>query len=95
MKTALSDIDEDLQRNIRGQLFLDLFINTETGRVDDVVFYFFRKSGLVYIPISVFRQLELSIKETCRFTITEEGKELITLIFGIALNFRDKCKLNL
>lgn len=76
MKTALSDIDEDLQRNIRGQLFLDLFINTETGRVDDIVFYFFRKSGLVYIPISVFRQLELSIKETCRFTITEEGKRV-------------------
>ena len=55
---------------------INLFINTETGKVDDVRFSFFRLSYYMYIPISKFREIELKIKEKLQFKVTDYGKEL-------------------
>ncbi len=56
--------------------FISFYIDSETGKVDDVRFSFHRTSGYVNIPISVFREIELKIKERLTFVVTEEGKKI-------------------
>ena len=45
------------------RLCLVCSINSDTGRIDEVVFEFFKTTGYVGIPISVFRQIELGLKK--------------------------------
>ena len=56
--------------------FINFYIDSETGKVDDVRFSFHRTSGYVNIPISVFREIELKIKDLLTFVVTEEGKKI-------------------
>ena len=59
----------------KGIGFVELFINPETGKVDDVRFSFFRLSYYMYIPVSKFREIELKIKERLQFEVTDYGKQ--------------------
>ena len=59
-----------------GECTIELYINPETGKVDDVRFSFFRLSYYMYIPVSKFREIELKIKEKLQFKVTDYGKEL-------------------
>ena len=75
MRNALSGIDEvTLERG--GTLYVNFFVNTETGDVDDVRFTFDRDSCFVYLPISFFRQLELAFKENCQYVLTDFAESL-------------------
>lgn len=76
MRYAFSEAELSVLRESDYDLYVDMFINTETGKVDEVEFSFSKDSGFVFIPISVYRNIELQIKEKCRFGITEEGKML-------------------
>lgn len=70
---------EDEKINIKNNKktsIINLFINTETGKVDDVRFSFDNTSYYIYIPVSTFRKIELQIKDKLSFTVTEEGKKL-------------------
>ena len=70
--------DEEIEniKNIGRICIINFYIDSETGKVDDVRFSFDRISGYVNIPISVFREIELKIKDRLTFVVTEEGKKI-------------------
>ena len=79
IKTILRNAFSALDRNTwskSGTLYLNFFINTDTGKVDDVRFYFDCDSSYVYLPVSFFRQLELAFKENIQYVLTDAGKNL-------------------
>ena len=56
--------------------FIIMHINSTTGYIDDVYFEFDNTEPYATIPVSVYRNIELEIKEKVRFTLTNEGKKL-------------------
>ena len=58
------------------ELYIDMYINTETGKIDDVCFSFLNNKPYAYIPVSVYRNIELAIKENIQFVLTDEGRKL-------------------
>ena len=58
------------------ELYIDMYINTETGKIDDVCFSFLNNEPYAYIPVSVYRNIELAIKENIQFVLTDEGRKL-------------------
>ena len=58
------------------EIFITMFINTDTGKVDEVNFEFVTVGGYATIPVSVYRKIELKIKKNIWFTLTEEGRKL-------------------
>lgn len=71
----------------KGIGFVELFINPETGKVDDVRFSFFRLSYYMYIPVSKFREIELKIKERLQFEVTDYGKQFNYIYYWNDYNF--------
>ena len=55
---------------------LTMYINTDTGKIDDVCFRFLNNEPYAYIPVSVYRNIELAIKENIQFVLTDEGRKL-------------------
>ena len=58
------------------ELYMDMYINTETGKIDDVCFSFLNNKPYAYIPVSVYRNIELAIKENVQEVLTDEGRKL-------------------
>lgn len=58
------------------RLFTIMSLNSETGKVEEVYFSFKYYQPYARIPVSVFRKMELELKEKVRFQPTEEGKKL-------------------
>ena len=68
--------DSEKQR-IKGCDFnIIMYINSSTGRVDEVSFEFHRSDPFATIPVSVYRKIETEIKKDLWFTLTTEGKML-------------------
>ena len=61
-------------------------LNSETGKLEEVYFSFYHRDPYAKIPVSVFRKMELELKEKVRFQPTEEGKKLDYIYY--APNFR-------
>lgn len=76
MRNAFSDVEINLLRKSGRVIYLEYFINTVTGKIDEIKFFFFKESGFINIPVAVFRNIELQIKANCQFVITVEGKGL-------------------
>ena len=51
-------------------------LNSETGKLEEVYFSFKYYQPYAKIPVSVFRKMELELKEKVRFRPTDEGKKL-------------------
>ena len=68
--------------------FVLLYINSETGIVDEVSFSFSARSPFAYAPVSVYRRMELDIKNKVRFTVTEEGKKLNYIFYWDYYKFK-------
>lgn len=67
------------QRNIvKGEvLFISMYISPETGKVMEVSFNFTCKGDpFATIPVSVYRKIEIDLKNCIWFTPTSEGKKL-------------------
>ena len=78
-KTIVRNAFSALDRNTwskSGTLYVNFFVNADTGKVDDVRFYFDRDSSYVYLPVSFFRQLELALKENIQYVLMDAGKKL-------------------
>ena len=74
-------------RTLRGyMLFAIMSLNSETGKLEEVYFSFKYYQPYAKIPVSVFRKMELELKEKVRFQPTEEGKKLDYIYY--APNFR-------
>ena len=73
--------DSEKQR-IKGYDFnIKMYINSSTGRVDEVSFEFHRSGPFATIPVSVYRKIETEIKKDLWFTLTTEGKMLSYIFY--------------
>ena len=67
---------EEQKLELKGQtLDISLYIHPDTGKVIDVSFSFSNRENFATIPISVYRKIELELKENIRFVPTEHGKQ--------------------
>ena len=71
---------EQAARTKGNSLGVSIYINPETGKIDEVNFTFIRYSPFATIPVSVYRQIEVELKEKLHFNISEEGR-LLNFIF--------------
>lgn len=76
LKECFSESEKNILQNSEYDFHINMYINPETGKVDDVRFSFDNTSYYIYIPVSTFRKIELQIKDKLSFTVTEEGKKL-------------------
>ena len=60
-----------------------LFMNPDTGVVDDVQFVFGITSGFATIPVTTYRRIELELKNRLRFVPTAEGRRRLFLTLAI------------
>lgn len=67
---------EEKQRVEGHKLGLGLYINPITGKVDEVLFEFATFTPYSTIPVSVYRKIEMDIKNNISYTLTPEGKLL-------------------
>ena len=68
--------DAQKQTVTNEELAIIMYINTETGKIDDVYFRFLSDRPYAYIPVSVYRNIEVAIKENIQEVLTDEGKKL-------------------
>lgn len=67
------------QRNaVKGEvLLISMYISPDTGKVTEVKFNFTCKGDpFATIPVSIYRQIEIDLKNNIWFTPTEDGKKL-------------------
>ena len=76
IQNAFSESEKNILKLTPYEIYVDLYFNTETGKVDEVKFSFYKNSAFVFVPVSVYRNMEVQIKRACQFIITEEGKRL-------------------
>ena len=68
--------DEQL-KNIGDEYFMiELYINSSSGRVDGVLFNFFKDEYFTKIPISYYRKIELELKKKLKYKLTKAGKRM-------------------
>ena len=73
---------QEQKETIAGQeLFIIMYLNTETGKVDDVRFHFHNDEPYTYIPVSVYRSIEVALKDKIQFALTNEGRKLNFIYF--------------
>ncbi|MDR0565976.1 MAG: DUF5043 domain-containing protein [Prevotellaceae bacterium] len=60
-----------------GHLFgVKMIIDSNTGRVSEVIFEFPKETRFQQIPLSTFRTIEVNLKSRIWFTLTAEGRKL-------------------
>ena len=74
----LNDSFSNEQRGFINGDRLDIVVNvsSNTGEITDVYFSFSAKSKYTVIPVSVFRNMEMRLKNEVVFELTEEGRSL-------------------
>jgi hypothetical protein len=65
---------------------ISMYINSTTGKVEEVLFEFTTIGAYATIPVSVYRQIEVNLKKQVWFTPTQSGRRLtyILLWWGAA-----------
>lgn len=76
-----------LKRNYKqtvlgSKLGIGIYIDSATGKVIGVDYRFLETSPLAEVPISVFREIELRMKDEIHFTLTDTGRKYNYLYFG-------------
>ena len=72
------------RQRIRGErLTVIMYVDSQTGRVDDVRFVFDRIFGFATIPVSVYRRIELELRDRIQFSPTAEGRRRNFLTISI------------
>lgn len=65
------------KQRVKGHDFnIIMYINSATGKVDEVSFEFANFEPYATIPVSVYRKIEIDLKNSISFTPTAEGKKL-------------------
>lgn len=71
------------KQRVKGSNFtIIMYINPDSGKVSEVKFDFVSFRPYVTIPVSVFRKIELELKNNIWFTTTDEGKKRNYIICG-------------
>lgn len=63
------------------QFQIGMYINPDTGKVDEVDFTFANFGPYATIPISVYRKIEMDIKQNIWFVPTDEGRKLNYILY--------------
>ena len=63
------------------KLGIAIYINSTTGRISDVRFVFLERGPFSKIPLSVFREIEVKLKDEIYFTLTETGRNVNYVFF--------------
>jgi uncharacterized protein YxeA len=71
---------EEKQRTRGEELDICIYIDSNTGKVIEVDFTFLATNSFATIPISVYRKIEIGLKENIWFTTTAEGKKMNYLV---------------
>lgn len=70
------------KQRVKGTKFIfSMYINPNTGKIDEVAFEFYRIGTYATIPVSVYRYIEGNMKEKLSFKPTEEGKKLNYILY--------------
>jgi hypothetical protein len=64
------------------KLGIGIYVDSATGKVIGVDFRFLETSPLAEVPITVFREIELRMKDEIHFTLTDTGRQYNYLYFG-------------
>ena len=75
-------------------LGITLNISSTTGRITDVYFEYISLSNYTKIPVDVYRNIELRLKNEVVFTLTEEGKRLTYCYLGWSQTPKGKAETN-
>lgn len=74
VKNAFTVVEKE---RVKGdELIISLVINSNTGKIDEVYFEFVNFDPYATIPVSVFRKIEMELKESVWYIPTAEGKKL-------------------
>ena len=78
IKTIISNVLSRDEKRMIGdeEIILSMYVNSTTGKIDDITFEFFDDSPYRFIPVSTFRAIELSIKQNIQLTLTDAGRRL-------------------
>ena len=61
---------------VKGHCFgIAIYINSTTGRIMEIDYSFIKTSPFAEIPVSVFREIELKVKDEICFMITDDGRK--------------------
>ena len=63
------------------KLGIAIYINSTTGRISDVRFVFLERGPFSKIPLPVFREIEVKLKDEIYFTLTEAGRNVNYVFF--------------
>lgn len=74
-------VDQRLRVSDR-KLGIGIYIDSMTGRIVDVVYYYLKRGPFAQIPLSVFREIEVKLKEEIYFTLTEAGRNVNYVFLG-------------
>ncbi|MDR0989034.1 MAG: DUF5043 domain-containing protein [Prevotellaceae bacterium] len=55
---------------------VSMYINSTTGRIEEILFEFTNIEAFATIPVSVYRKIEVNLKKNVWFTSTANGKTL-------------------
>jgi hypothetical protein len=65
------------RQRVKGRDFgIFMYISSDTGKVTEVKFNFTTASPFATIPVSVYRKIEIDLKNNIWFTPTADGKKL-------------------
>ncbi len=79
VNAAFSDSEKQMLKG--HDFYIIMYINSSTGRVDEVSFEFHKSDPFATIPVSVYRKIETEIKKDLWFTLTTEGKMLSYIFY--------------
>ncbi len=89
MRAEFSAADmECISKDDDNTIFVHLYINSETGFVEEVSFSFYNKSPYAYIPVSTYRRIELAIKEEVRIAVIEDESLLTFIYYWMYFDFK-------
>ena len=79
VNNAFSTVEK---RRVKGHGFtISMYINSNTGKVDEVDFTFVNFGPYATIPVSVYRKIEMEIKQNIWFIPTTEGQKLNYILY--------------
>ncbi len=67
------------------ELFISMYVSPDTGKVIDVNFFFVTFDPYATIPVSVYRKIEIDIKQNIWFVPTDEGKKMNYILYWTAI----------
>lgn len=67
---------EQIEKFDDEEIFISLHISPITGHVTDVYFMFLKSEYATALPVSIYREIELAIKSSFCFEVTDFGKNL-------------------